>query len=303
MGHGRICHLKIPSKICKYWASRHDPLLSTFDLDSILLSLSCHHINSLTFLKFSHRLQLHVPKRWHQTAPKLEPSFSLHDSTSGTSETQRRPSAGLANSSCHRSFRILELQFFSPHFWWINLERNIYIIQTLPKPAQMMMREVHVMFELGLHYAGDLTTNCISPPRFWFWFDMGPSLQVDRDGHQKRMIWWNIASKIWIPKKHLTHPNDCFTSDDCVSEIQSLAEIQPIDLSRKTFCDLEIPQHRTSGLKGNVKSFIFVLSRRADPTLNHQSAVDMGTPCTLEVAPKSLNAQFVGWVWWNYLSS
>ena len=43
-------------------------------------------------------------------------AFSLHDSTSGTSETQRRPSAGLANSSCHRSFRILELQFFFSPF-------------------------------------------------------------------------------------------------------------------------------------------------------------------------------------------
>ena len=62
----------------------------------------------------------------------------------------------------------------------------------------MMMRDVHVMvmFELGLDYAGDRTTNCISPPRFWFCFEMQPSLQVDRDGHQKRMIWWNIASKI-----------------------------------------------------------------------------------------------------------
>ena len=118
------------------------------------------HINSLTFLGFSHLLQFHVPKRCHQTAPKLEPSFSLHDSTSGTSETQRRPSAGLANSSCHGiESRSLELQFVSPHFRWINLEKDIYIIQIIPKPDPMMMRDVHVMFELGLHYAGDRTTN------------------------------------------------------------------------------------------------------------------------------------------------
>lgn len=153
----------------------------------VIISIHWHFLNFL-FLKFSHRLQLHVPKRWHQTAPKLEPSFSLHDSTSGTSETQRRPSAGLANSSCHRSFRILELQFFSPHSRWINLEIDIQNLHH-PNPSKTSSNDdVRGSCELGLHYAGDRTTNCISPPRFWFCFEMQPSLQIDRDGHQKRMI-------------------------------------------------------------------------------------------------------------------
>lgn len=142
----------------------------------------------------------------------------------------------------------------------------------------------------------------IAPPTVYlrnvrFCFEMQPSLQVDGDGHEERMIWWNIASKLWIPKKHLTYPFDTmdfpvkmFHHQEWLQGIKiSLSEKakimnskqrlqSSIDLSRQTFCYLEIPQHRTSGLKGKVKSFIFVLSRRADPTLNHQSAVDMGTP-------------------------